>query len=173
MFGGLGNLFPGDMGISQTVNSLVYATKFAVSNFPGIRSRAERIVASCVERSETCEVTKIFNYVLAHYRYLNDPTFLEHIKSPEIIDGEINMFGAFQGDCDDVSGYLAALLISIGYRVEYVVISVPGRGDNYSHIYPRVFLRSRGDWMALEATARQRPMGWEAPHGRMREYPVN
>lgn len=169
----LGGLFPGDLGITQTVNALTYAVRFVIANHPEVRARAERIIASCFERDEQCEVEKIFKWVLAHYRYVPDPTFLEHIKSPEIIDAEIGMFGMFQGDCDDVSGYLAALLVSIGFRVQFVVISRPGQGDQFRHIYPRVYMRSKQQWVALEATARTKPMGWEAPAGRSRTYDIN
>ncbi len=166
----LGSIFPGDLGITQTVNALVYAVKFSVSNFPQVRKRAESIVASCAERDEQCEVSKIFNWVLKHYRYLSDPVFLEHIKSPEIIDGEINMFGAFQGDCDDVAGYLAALLISVGYRVEFVVISLAGKGDEFRHIFLRFYSKRESRWVALEGTARSKPIGWEPPHVRIKEF---
>lgn len=167
------NLFPGDMGITQTVNALVYAVKFAVANHPELRARAESVVASCPERDEYCEISKIFNWTLGHFRYVNDPSFLEHITSPELLEAQIVKRGQFQGDCDDVSGYLAALLISIGYRVRFVVIAVPGKGDPYRHIYPQVLRRQTNSWLTLEATARTRPMGWEAAHGRIAYYPVN
>lgn len=163
-------LFPGDMGITQTVNKLIFSVKFALANDPFVRQRAERIVASCQERDEQCEVASIFNWVLKHYRYLPDPTFLEQIKSPEVVNTEINMFGQFQGDCDDVSGYLAALLTAIGYRVMFVVIAIPGKGDQFRHIFPRVYLKRAKKWVALEATARSRPMGWEPPAARSKEY---
>lgn len=169
----ISGLFPGDMGITQTVNAMVYAVKFAVTNHPELRQRAERIVASCIERSEQCEIEKVFAFVLAHYRFLADPTFLERIKSPEIVDREINMLGQMQGDCDDVSGYIAALLMSIGYRVQFVVIAIPGQGEPYRHIFPQVFLRSRGAWVTLDACARRKPLGWEAPSARRREYQIN
>ena len=169
----LGGLFPGDLGITQTVNAMSYAVKFSVTNDKRVRQRAERIVASCVERSEQCEISKIFSYVLSHYRYLADPAFLERVKSPEVIDAEISMMGAFQGDCDDVSVYLAALLMSIGYRVRLVVIAVPGRGDDFKHIFPQVYMRSKGGWLTMEATARKQPLGWEPPSTRRREYPIN
>lgn len=169
----LGGLLPGDMGITQTVNAMVYTVKFSMTNYPEIRRRAERVVASCVERSEECEVQKIFEFVLAHYRFLADPTFLERIKSPEIVDKEISVLGIMQGDCDDVSGYLAALLMSIGYRVQFVVIAIPGQGEPYRHIFPQVFMRSTKRWLTIDACARRKAIGWEAPSTRRRAYPIN
>jgi hypothetical protein len=169
----MGSLMPGDMGITQTVNAMVYAVRFSVSNNVELRQRAESIVASCLERSEACEVQKVFDFVLAHYRFLADPTFLERIKSPEIVDREIKILGMMQGDCDDVSGYIAALLMSIGYRVRFVVIAIPGQGEAYRHIFPQVFMRSRKEWVTLDACARRKPLGWEAPSTRRRAYDIN
>lgn len=169
----LGGLLPGDMGITQTVNAMVYAVKFAVANHHELRQRAESVVASCIERSEQCEIEKIFDFVLRHFRFLSDPTFLERIKSPEIVEREISTLGQMQGDCDDVSSYIAALLMSIGYRVQFVVIAIPGQGEPYRHIFPQVYLRQTGKWLTLDACARRKPLGWEAPSTRRRAYPIN
>ncbi|HXT00353.1 MAG TPA: transglutaminase-like domain-containing protein [Elusimicrobiota bacterium] len=168
----ISGLQPGDNGITETVNAMVTAVKWSLQHYD-LRARAELLIASCQERDELCEVRSIFKWVLAHFRYVRDPRFLEMFKSPEIVDQEISARGQFQGDCDDVSGYLAALLLSIGYPVKFVVINVVGQGDDFRHIYMKVYLpRSKG-WMALEATARLQPAGWEAPNGgRVREYPV-
>lgn len=168
MIFGLGFLFPGDGGIAQTVNALRSAIHFSLRR-PEVRARAEGIVASVFERDEVGEVRAVFEWVKAHYRYLRDINGVETIKSPEVIDAEISRQGFFQGDCDDVTGYLAALLKSIGYAVEAVTISIPGRGHEFRHIFPRVRLRS-GKWVTLEATARKKPMGWEAKSDRVKVY---
>ena len=166
-------LLPGDNGISQTANRMKYAVRFALENYPAIRARAESLVAACPERDEICEVKQVYAFVLAHYRYLKDPRPFELLKSPEIVDAEISKFGAFQGDCDDVTCYLAALLTAIGFAVNIVVISVRGMGDEYRHVFPRVYVPAISKWVALEATARNHAMGWEPPNGgRIREYPV-
>lgn len=168
----LEGLVPGDNGIVATVNKMVYAVKWSIHNYD-IRRRAEVIIASCLERDELCEVRSIFKWVLAHFHYVRDPRFLELFKSPEVVDKEIDSRGRFIGDCDDVAGYLAALLISIGYPCQFVVINVPGQGEEYRHVYMRVFLPRARRWMALEATARSQPAGWEAPNGgRLREFPI-
>lgn len=168
----LSGLLPGDNGIASTVNKMVSAVRWSVQNYD-IRKRAERIVANCPERDEKCEVTKIFQWTLAHYRYVKDPRFLEMFKSPEFVDQEIVSMGAFQGDCDDVSAYLVALALSIGYSARFVVISIKGQDDEYRHIYPQIYLPKSRTWFTLEATARQMPAGWEAPQGsRRREFPV-
>jgi hypothetical protein len=168
----LSGLMPGDGGIRQTVHAMSAAVRWSL-NHSDLRARTELLIASCQERDELCEVRSIFKWVLAHFRYVRDPRFLELFKSPEVVDQEINAHGQFAGDCDDVSGYLAALLLSIGYPVRFVVINIAGQGEAFRHIYLKVFLPRERRWMALEATARNQPAGWEAPNGgRIEEFPV-
>lgn len=168
------NLFPlfgGDAGISQTVNAIKTAVAFAIRR-PEIRHRAEMIVFGCAERDEFCEVTRIMKWVESHFRYVRDPVGLEMVKSPEVVDAEITAQDKFQGDCDDVTAYVAALLKSVGYNVRAVVIAVPGKGDEFRHIYPEVFLTKKRAWLSLEMTAKQRPIGWSAEASRSRRYPI-
>lgn len=168
---GLGSLVPGDNGITATVNKIRESVYYALRSTQDIRLRAESAIAGCSERDDQCEVTKVFEWMLKHFRYVRDPRGLEFVKSPEYAMDEINRTGQFQGDCDDASAFLAALMTSIGYQVKLVVIAVQGQDDNYRHIYPMVYLPRKKEWFALEATARQREAGWEAPTGsRRREY---
>lgn len=165
----LSSLFRGDNGISQTALAIKSAVAFAVRR-PEIRRRAETIVFTCAERDEYCEVTRIMKWVEAHFRYVRDPIGLEMVKSPEVSDAEIEATGKFQGDCDDVTAYVAALLKAVGYPVRAVVIAIPGKGEEFRHIFPRVYLPKRRTWLTLEMTAKQRPIGWQAPSSRSREY---
>ncbi len=168
----LSGLLPGDNGIAQTINKMIAAAKWTTQNYD-MRKRAERVIASCPERDELCEVRSIFAYVLAHFHYVKDPRFLEMFKAPDAASAEIDVTGCFLGDCDDVSLYIVSLLLSIGYRCKFVVIPVPGQGDDFRHVYPMVYLPKARRWMALEATNRYQPAGWEAPQGnRRREFEV-
>jgi len=165
-------LIPGDNGITQTAHAIRQAVFYAIRNAPSIRLRAELVVAGLPARDENIEVNAVFDWVLRHYRYLRDPQGLEFVKSPEVCDREISERGAFQGDCDDVSAYLGALLAAIGYKVKLVVMSVPNRDGAFRHIYIKVFLPKQKRWLPLEATAPQKPAGWSAPSDRIREYPL-
>ena len=162
-------MFGGDNGITQTANAIKSAVGFALRR-PEIRRRAETIVFGCAERDEYCEVTRIMKWTESHFRYVKDPVGVEMVKSPEVSDAEINTQGKFQGDCDDITAYVAALLKSVGYQVRVVVIAVPGRGEQFRHIYPEVYLPQRRAWLALEMTAKQRPIGWSADASRERRY---
>jgi transglutaminase-like putative cysteine protease len=168
---GLGSLFPGDNGITQTVNAIRDCVTAGLRD-PSVRLRAESVVAHCAERDEQCEVRSIFTWVLNHFRYRRDPTGLELVKGPEVSDAEITQRGFFQGDCDDVTTYLAALLKAMGYQVKVATIAIPGQGQAYRHIYPSVYLPRARQWLALEATARNKPIGWQASSDRVREYSI-
>jgi transglutaminase-like putative cysteine protease len=170
--GGLGSLFPGDNGITQTVNKIRSLIRFALRESPKVRVRAEAAIRSCAERDQRCEVESIFHWVLEHFKYTRDPIDLELVKDPNLVDDDVTRDGFFRGDCDDVAAYLGALLWSIGFPVQLVVIAVDGQGPEYRHIFVSVYLSSADEWMDLEATARQFPAGWSASSDRRREYPI-
>lgn len=165
-------LLPGDNGITSTANAIQQAVYFSIRHEPRIRQQAELIVIGLPERDEEAETQAIFDWVLKHYRYLKDPPGLEMVKSPEISMKEIAMFGMFQGDCDDVTAFIAALLMSIGYRMRSTVICLQGKGSQFRHIYPEVYLTKKKAWLPLEACARRKPLGWSAPSERVRSYPI-
>jgi len=162
-------LLPGDAGITQTVALIKQAVNYGVHD-PSIRNRAEQLVGSCLERDERAEIECIFNWTKNHFRYLRDPRGLEYVKSPEVSEAEIIKKGFFMEDCDGIVAYLAALLKSIGYPVRAVVISIPGKGPDFKHIYLEVYLSKENTWLALEGTGRGKPMGWSARNERRRSY---
>jgi hypothetical protein len=163
-------LLPGDNGITSTANAIQRAVLWSIRNAPEIRQQAEQIVLGLPERDEAYETQAVYEWVLKHYRYLKDPPGLELVKSPEVSLKEVRTFGVFQGDCDDVTAFIAALLMSIGYRVRSTVISVTGKGTAFRHIYPEVYLTKKASWLPLEACARRRPLGWSATAERSRSY---
>lgn len=167
----LGSLLPGDAGISQTVSAIKQAVAFSLRQ-PEVRAQAESIVANEIERDERAEVEAIFRWVVEHFRYVKDPVGIELVKSPEISLREIHQSGQFQGDCDDVTALLAALLKAVGYTVRAVTISVPGKGHQFRHIYLKVYLPKARKWLSLEGTARKRPIGFEAANERFKTYPL-
>ncbi len=167
----LSGILPGDAGIIQTVHKIRSLVQWSLSNAPEVRSKAEELTSGLPERDERSEVEAIYHYVLRHFRYVHDPLNVEMVKSPEVIQREINGTGFFNGDCDDATTYLAALLESIGIPVDAAIISKPGSPDSaYCHIYPVAKTRS-GD-IPLETTVRGVAAGWQAPHGRIAYYPL-
>lgn len=169
-------LFGGDVGIVQTVANIRDAVNASLRS-PGqlIRNRAESIIRnqSLLERDEVGEISAIANFVKQNFHYVHDPSGLEYVKSPETIDQEISSYHEFMGDCDDASTYLAALLKSVGYRVNLTVIANPKNPtQNFSHIYVQAYSTKQGRWISLDMTAKGRPLGWNAVSSRFRSYEV-
>lgn len=167
-------LIGGDWGIYQTaakIKGLIYDALHDPDS--RIRLRAESLLVNSPERDDLSEITSIFTWVQDHFHYVNDPLGIELVKTPPYIDQEIDAKGEFMGDCDDVSGYLAALLVSVGYSAALVVVS-PTRAPSYDyrHIYVRVWNPGTHVWIGLDATARFKPMGWEVPNKKERMYVV-
>ena len=123
------------------------------------------------ERDEDGEVAAIFDYVQTVLHYVDDPSEIELIKSPLLLDDSVSANGYFMGDCDDASGYLAALLKSVGYQLQLVVVAPEGADTyDYRHIFVRVWLPRAQEWIALDATAKGKPIGWEVPNQKERAF---
>lgn len=180
-------LLGGDNGISQTVGSIIKAVNYSLREpNQAIRQRAESILRlyRTPEGHSREEVKDLFDWVKNHFHYVKDPPGLEYIKSPEVSDSEIKINGAFMGDCDDVSAYLAALLKSIGYPVQLVVITAASANHNdFTHIFVRALVppsknylgaedAQKSPWITLDGTAKGKPFGWQAPAKRERTYNV-
>lgn len=173
-FANYSSLFGGDFGVYQTVSrikGLIYTALRDPS--AAIRKRAEEILGPIQERDEQAEVSSIYDFVQSSLHYVDDPAEIEMLKYPVLIDTEISEKGYFMGDCDDASGYLAALLKTVGYQVQLVIVT-PERaeGYDYRHIFVRVWLPKAQEWLALDPTAKIYPMGWEVPNKKERVYDV-
>lgn len=83
-----------------------------------------------------------------HYELLISPPVLLRMKRP-------------QGDCDDFTMLLAALLTAAGCETRIVTIECDRtRPNEYSHVYLEVWDGSR--WLPLDASHGKFP-GWEVP----------
>lgn len=172
MFGWVSALLGGDHGIYQTVAAI--KKNVAVSLLDGqarIRLKAEAIIGGRPERDQMSEISALYEWAQEHFRYVNDPVGVELIKTPDRLQDEIDAQGYFSGDCDDASTYLAALLLSVGYPVQLVVVAPEGSGYyDYQHIYLRAYADHLRLWVSLDLCARGRPFGWEVPHTRERTW---
>ena len=168
------NLVGGDFGITQTVRTLIGLVNQALRDPSAkVRSRAEMVLFGVREKDETSEVAALYDYVVSSLHYLDDPTDIELIKNPVLLDDEVTRTGSFMGDCDDASGYLAALLKSVGYQVQFVIVTPENApGFDYRHIFCRVWLPHAQKWLALDPTAKAYPMGWEVPNKKERVFDV-
>ena len=109
----------------------------------------------CVpERDARAELETMYGEVRQRVRYTLDPREFDAFVTPQ----RTLELGA--GDCDDATSLLAALCMSIGYRVQSRVVHLKGQ-PTYGHIFLRAQLPN-GEWVPLDASVNARA-GWEIP----------
>ncbi len=103
--------------------------------------------------SAKAEVTRVQQWVQKNIRYVLDPLKIELLQSPDVT------LTRKQGDCDDQTALMCALLTALGYTCRMVAIGfAPG---TYAHVYAEVNID--GQWMAAE-TIKPWPLG-KTPDG--------
>lgn len=117
---------------------------------PELRKLAENIVAGVPEKDFHGEANALFLFVRDKIRYVQDATDAEILKAPDVL------IETGQGDCDDKSVLLAALLESLGHPARFVAIGMDGPED-FTHVYVETKIGS--DWISLDPTEPV-DMGW-------------
>lgn len=139
----------GKAGISQTLDvmrDLVRAGKKSLT----VRQLALSLVKGLPQKDYAGEVKRLFYFVRDHIRYVRDIVGVETVHTPD----EVLANG--QGDCDDKSILLAALLESIGHPTRFVAVGFkPGQ---LSHVLVETKIGNR--WVSLETTEPVAP-GWQ------------
>lgn len=127
-----------------------------------IRTTALFIVQDLPQKDYVGEVSEIFQYVRDGIRYVKDVAGVETLQYPQIT------LQLQQGDCDDKSTLLAALLESIGHKTRFKAIGFsPGK---FSHVFVQVLLG--GEWVSLDPTM-DHPIGWQPPNTRSQLFVKN
>jgi hypothetical protein len=103
------------------------------------------------------EALAIYNGVLRYTRYASDPRTIELVKRPEWIIKQIGAGRTPSIDCDDMTGLLAALLLSLGREVRAVTVafrdSFHAGTRQFSHIYVQFREPRSGLWITLDPVA--------------------
>jgi len=119
----------------------------------------------CPPRQDLCEITKVWNFLVANVRYVFDITYVDTFATLQYT------LEAGGGDCDDAAIAFAALLGSVGFRVAAGVISTKANPDEWVHIYPMVAVPKDGaveGWIPLDITVTGAVPGWE--YGQIAKY---
>jgi transglutaminase-like putative cysteine protease len=153
----LGTLPPAEAGTRATLRvmrDLVRRYKRAGR----IRETALELTAGLRPKDWPAEVRALFEFVRDRIRYVRDVHGVETIQTPDVtLDLE-------QGDCDDKSTLLAALLESIGHPTRFVAVGFSAP-DSYSHVYVETRVGPR--WIALDPTVPY-AAGWAPPRAASR-----
>lgn len=115
---------------------------------------AKQIVAGVYVLDARAQIAALFNWVIANITYephpINQQTLQDARRTLELK----------RGDCVSLSVLLATLLACLGYQSRFVA-QWP-EGDSASHVYVEVLLPN-GNWLALDAVAKDQPIGWRQP----------
>lgn len=91
-------------------------------------------------------IDSIDEWTRSHFRYRAE--LEEVVRTPRFMLESLSSDGFFEGDCDDVSVFVASILAMIGVPVRYVAIRY--RGDQFEHVYVEAFDGTR--WRVIDPT---------------------
>ncbi len=103
-------------------------------------------------RKWNLELNALMQFVQDRIRYVKDPVGLELVQAPE------RTLEIKQGDCDDKSTLLAALLMATGHPARFTVVGF--KGGPFSHVLVEAKTGKR--WVPME-TIISKPFGWFPP----------
>ena len=118
-----------------------------------VRDLALQLVAGLAPKDYPAEVRRLHAWVRDAVRYVRD------VRGVETLHTAARVIEQRQGDCDDKSLLLAALLESIGHRTRFVAVGFV-RG-HLSHVLPEVKLGRT--WLPLETIVPGARPGWLPP----------
>lgn len=107
---------------------------------PRWRTIALAVIRAVPERDERGEINALAAYVKSRIKFRRDP------YGVELIQDLSDSLASGAGDCDCYAVALGSLAVSIGYPVRLRIV---GR-DQYSHVYPEFYLRSRKEWYPVD-----------------------
>lgn len=136
-------------GISATLKIMSQLVKEYKKSM-AVRGLTLRLVKDCGQKDYSCEVRQVHAYVRDTIRYVNDIRDVETIQTP---DKTIELG---QGDCDDKSTLIAAMLESIGHPTRFVAIGF--QVGVFAHVYVETKIGAK--WIPLETTEPV-DVGWE------------
>lgn len=146
----------GEAGVNETLRRMGEAVKIDKAkpmDWYAIRRLALSLVAGLPPKDYVNEARRLHEYVRDRIRYVKDPDDRELVQSPTAT------LAIGQGDCDDKSVLLAALLKSIGHPARFKAIAVDG-DPRFCHVYVETKLGN--SWVACETTEPW-PLGAYAP----------
>lgn len=131
----------GPEGIRATLRAMSHIVK-AYKTAPEIFELARRLTKHLPQKDWRGEASRIHAFVRDKVRYVKDVRGVETLQTP------IQTLRIGQGDCDDKSMLVAALLESLGHPTRFLAVGFnPG---SYSHVFPQTKIGQQ--WITLETT---------------------
>lgn len=103
------------------------------------RQLCEVICENVDSKDYTSEMLAVFYFMLQNTRYMRDPRRVELVRAPYVISKMILDGHVPSVDCDDLATWLAAAVIAMGGRAEFVTVAFEdmfyGTERQYSHVF--------------------------------------
>lgn len=132
----------GDAGITTTLWAMKAMVDDAIEQGTAVRALAARIGSS---------LRAVFDYLVGHVRFLEDPRGIESVRHPDHMIREILQAGSTAGDCDDMATLGAAILRALGFQPCFIVVSARASGE-----FHHVFFGARVDGELITLDPQQR-----------------
>ena len=144
-------------GAPHTVATIKKAALAAQQHY-SVRQLAEDICKDVRSKDYLSEMLAIYHYCCTNVNYRRDPRTIELVKAPwKVIEEELFKGRKPQGDCDDYSALLAALLLSIGCSVRIVTVAFKhmryAGQRQYSHVFVQAYEPRSDQWITLDPVA--------------------
>jgi len=117
-----------------------------------VRSKVLALTADLVQKDYLSEMRRVHAFVRDSIRYVRDIRNVETLQTPE------KTLEIRQGDCDDKSTLVAAMLEVIGHPTRFVAMGF--RGKPFCHVYVETKIGAR--WVGVETTEPV-DFGWHPP----------
>jgi transglutaminase-like putative cysteine protease len=152
----------GNGGAIQTLRAMQQLARASVRNpAQTVRELVLQLYQSLPPRAWMAQIQACTHYVKSQIRYVNDPTTVELVQTPE----KTLQYQA--GDCDDQATLLAAMLDCTGHPCRFIAVGF--NGGDFSHVMTQTKISNSGDdkpnsrdWLTCE-TIIDKPLGWFPP----------
>lgn len=146
-------------GAPQTIEVMAKAALDDSEHFD-TRRLVEAVCEGLQSKDYTSEYLAVYYFLLQRARYMRDPRRTELVRAPWIVSQQFLAGRVPSIDCDDMATWLAAALMALGGKVEFVTVAFAdmffaGRRQ-FSHVYVRVLEPRTGVWIALDPVAAEK-----------------
>lgn len=153
----------GDAGVLRTEDAMCAAVHTATAD-PYVVNFARLLVASTTPYPSTEQeqaARRIYAFLWGAWRFVDDPTDRELLRTPGAMLCEYAARGIIMGDCDEAALLGAALAASVNIQAAFTVMEFAGSGAaSYSHVYA-ILLPLDGVAVSLDIT--RPPRGTPVP----------
>lgn len=148
----------GFRGTARTIDYMKQLAAKDAKNWNFIRI-ATNITKGTPARDDAAIATRLLDFVKGFVRFVRDPVTAGG-AGMELVQAPFKTLYRKAGDCDDLSGLIAALAMAHGIQAAFVTIKAdPRMPDEFSHVYTVLLIN--GKWLGADASVQKSYLGWE------------